>query len=240
MDPRFWKSNECSVLMEINQKNKFFCNFRSSPRLHLIPNTLRYSHELYNETDNTECTAWYTMALFSQLEDLDYADDIELLSTTENHPQKKAQLLTENARKTGLQINQIKTKVICINLKERQEIKIGQEELGMVIDFTYLGSKIIVENSVQKDISTRINKPRHTYCSLRNMWKSTVYSRMTKVQLFNSNVISVLLYGCQNWRFIKNDMHKLDVFQTYGGYTIYSGQIRCPMKICTEGQILYQ
>ena len=37
--------------------------------------------------------------LFSQLEYLDYADDIALLSTTANHLQKKAQLLTENARK---------------------------------------------------------------------------------------------------------------------------------------------
>ena len=30
-------------------------------------------------------------ALFSQLEDIDYADDIALLSTTANHLQKKAQ-----------------------------------------------------------------------------------------------------------------------------------------------------
>ena len=98
--------------------------------------------------------------LFSQLEYLDYADDIVLLSTTENHMHKKAQLLTENARKTGLQTNQKKPKVLCMNLKERPQIKIDEEELEVVTDFTYLGSNISVENSVQKDISVRTNKAR--------------------------------------------------------------------------------
>ena len=34
------------------------------------------------------------------------------------------------------------------------------------------------------------------------------------MRLFNSNVISVLLYGCQSWRVNKNYMYKLDLFQT--------------------------
>ena len=46
---------------------QLFSKVRSSSRLHLIPNTLQYSPVLYNETDNTECTAWYTMDPFSQL-----------------------------------------------------------------------------------------------------------------------------------------------------------------------------
>ena len=87
----------------------------------------------------------------------------------------------------------------------------------MVTDFTYLGSIISVENSVHKDINKAIN----SYCSLRNIWKSNVYSLKTKVRLFNSNVISVLLYGCQSWRVNKNDMDKMDVFQT-----------KCLRRIC--------
>ena len=49
-----------------------------------------------------------------------------ILLTTANHLQKKAQLLTENAMKTGLQINQKKTKVMGMNLKERPQIKIDE------------------------------------------------------------------------------------------------------------------
>ena len=72
---------------------------------------------------------------------------------------------------------------------------------------------ISVKNSVQKYISARINKARNSYCSLRNIWKSNVYSIQTNVRIFNSNVISVLPYGCQSWRVNTNDMNKLDVFQ---------------------------
>ena len=72
---------------------------------------------------------------------------------------------------------------------------------------------ISVENSVQKYISARINKAKNSYCSLRNIWKSNVYSRKTNVRIFNSNVIPVLPYGCQSWRVNTNDMNKLDVFQ---------------------------
>ena len=70
---------------------------------------------------------------------------------------------------TGLQINQKKTKVMYMSLKERPQIKIDEEELEVVTDFTYLGCNISVENRVQKDISARINKARNSYCSLRNI-----------------------------------------------------------------------
>ena len=59
-----YQNSECSVMMEINQTKQLFSKVRSSPMLHCIPNTLQYSHGLYNETDNTECTTWYTMDPF--------------------------------------------------------------------------------------------------------------------------------------------------------------------------------
>ena len=102
-----------------------------------------------NEQHGIQCT------LFSQLEDLDYADDIALLSTTANHLQKKAQFLTENARKTELQINQEKTKVMCMYLKEHPQIKIDAERLEVMTDFTYLGSKISVEKKISQPESTK-------------------------------------------------------------------------------------
>ena len=36
----------------------------------------------------------------------------------------------------------------------------------------------------------------------------------TKLRLFNSNVISVLLYECQSWRVSKDYINNLNVFQT--------------------------
>ena len=70
-----------------------------------------------------------------------------------------------------------------MDLKEGPQIKIDELNLEVVTDFTYLDSNISVENSAQKDIPARINKARNSYCSLRNIWKSTLYSIKTKVRL---------------------------------------------------------
>ena len=131
---------------------------------------------------------------------------------------------------------------MCMNRKEHPQIKIDEEEFEVVTDFTYLGSNISVENSVQKVISARINKARNSYCSLRNIWKSNVYSLKTKVRLFNSTSYQYYYMDakagestkmiCTSWMYFKPNVN--------GGYAIYSGQIRYPMKICTEGHILYQ
>ena len=100
-----------------------------------------------------------------------------------------------------------------MNLREHPQIKIDEEELEVVTDFTFLGGSISVKNSVHRYISARISNARNIYCNLRNIWESNIYSQKTKVRLYK-NVISVLLYGYQSWRVNKNDMHKLDVFQT--------------------------
>ena len=34
----------------------------------------------------------------------------------------------------------------------------------------------------------------------------------TKLKIFKSSLLAVLLYGCETWRMIKSDENKLDVF----------------------------
>ena len=93
-------------------------------------------------------------------------------------------------------------------------------------------SSIIFIIKLYYSLWNRINKARNSYCSLRNIWKSNVHSLKTKELLFNINVISVLLYGCQTWRVNKNDMNMLDVFQTKCLRRIYN--IFWPNKISNK------
>ena len=96
-----------------------FSKVRGSLRLHLIPNTLQQTPGLYNETDNTEHTAWYTMDPFLSTRRpwLCRRDYITLLSTTENHLQEKAQFRTENYMTLGYRSIRKKTKVMGMNLR---------------------------------------------------------------------------------------------------------------------------
>ena len=61
----------------------------------------------------------------------------------QRHLQQKANVLNENAKKSGLHINMKKTKVMHLNLTEpHPQITIDGEKLEAVDDFTYLGSNI--------------------------------------------------------------------------------------------------
>ena len=83
--------------------------------------------------------------MFSHIEDLDYADDVALLSTNARHLQQKANVLNENAKKAGLYINMKKTKVTHLNLTEpHPHIMIDGEELEAVDDFTIWEATLVL------------------------------------------------------------------------------------------------
>ena len=155
------------------------------------------------------------------MEDLDFADDLAVMSSTHNHLQEKSDRLCKYAKQTGLYINQKKTQVMCINTPTVAPITIDGEPLECVEDFSYLGSLISTEFGTQKDIKARLNKARGVFSQLRNIWKSKQYSLKTKLRLYNSNVKAVLLYGSECWRVTREDMRKVDVFHN-----------SCLCKIC--------
>ena len=90
-----------------------------------------------------------------------------------------------------------KTKVMCINTTLDAPLTIAGETLECVDSFTYLGSVISKDGSAQKDIKKILTKARNAFASLRPVWRSLVYSIRTKLHLYNSIVISVLLYGSE-------------------------------------------
>ena len=56
-------------------------------------------------------------------------------------------------------------------------------------------------------------KAQTAFARLKPVWNSKVYSKRTKIRIYNSNVKPVLLYGSECWRVIQSDMQKLEVFQ---------------------------
>ncbi|XP_048729765.2 uncharacterized protein LOC125647117 [Ostrea edulis] len=95
-----------------------------------------------------------------QLDDLDFADDIALISSTQQQMQDKTSLLAATSVKLGLKPNESKTKIMKINAKSKQSIKIRDTILEEVEEFTYLGSIVIVNGGTDADVKTRINKAR--------------------------------------------------------------------------------
>ena len=129
------------------------------------------------------------------------------------HLQEKTAKLSLYAAQTGLQINLSKTKSMHINRKSNEKINIDDQDIEAVEDFTYLGSILSVDNGAEKDIKSRLQKARTSFSMLNPVWRSNKYSRRTKLRIFKSNVLSVLLYGSECWRMTATDISKLETFQ---------------------------
>ena len=160
-------------------------------------------------SDNTTGIRWN---MTSKLDDLDYADDIALLTSSREQMQVKVDRVVSHVKSTGLKINASKTKVMRINARNTQAITAAGEEIEDVSSFIYLGGTVNNEGGTTEDIRRRLGHARSAYNKLTAIWNSSQIGRKTKIRLFNSNVISVLLYGSETWKMTKGDEHLLDTF----------------------------
>ena len=166
------------------------------------------------------------------MEDVDFADDLALLSTSRRNLQHKTNELEVHAKRTGLHINTAKTKVMKIKTDDNQSIVIGIDDVETVDSLTYLGSVMDADKVSTADISARLKKARAAYYKQRKVWASSQYRRKTKLRIYKSNVMSVLPYGTECWKVNQNDGQRLNTF-----HNIYLRRIICifwPRTISNE------
>jgi hypothetical protein len=112
----------------------------------------------------------------------------------------------------GLKINAKKTKLMYLNTERLPVIFVDGKQLDTVDPFNYIGSCITTEDGAERDIKVRIGKARSAFIRLGNIWKTTAFSKKTKLKLFNSCVLFVLLYGSECWRMTDKDINRLSSF----------------------------
>ena len=144
--------------------------------------------------------------------DLDFADDLALLSHSATTLQQMTDRLNTTAEKVGLRISCEKSKVSTVGATTATPTTIGQQTLEGVSEFQYLGSIISTESGVEVDIRARIGKEASTFQRLRKIWSSHSINLNTKLRLYMSIVIPTVLHACETWKSIFNIRQKLDVF----------------------------
>ena len=90
-----------------------------------------------------------------------------------------------------------KSNVKRINGKSTEPVTVNGQSLDETSKFTYLGGVVTTQGGGGDGITCRIGKARTAFRKLNRIWKSSNYSIMTKVHLYNSLVKLVLLYGCE-------------------------------------------
>ena len=132
----------------------------------------------------------------------------------------------------GLRISAKKTELMTLNVTNPSPVRVNNRELQHTDKFTYLGSIIQPQGGTQEDIKSRLGKARGVFRSMDRIWKSTQYSTKTKTRLYQSCIISTLLYGSECWRITETDLNKLRAFHTTCLRRIL--RIYWPMKVSNE------
>jgi hypothetical protein len=58
----------------------------------------------------------------------------------------------------------------------------------------------------------RIKKANGAFVQLYSVWRNHNISKGVKIQIFNTNVKSVLLYGCETWKTTNQITRRLQIF----------------------------
>ena len=146
---------------------------------------------------------------FSYLEDLDYADDLGLLSHTHSHIQGKTQQLNIFAKQVGLNISSKKTEIMALNTTNRSPVQVENGDPPYI----RTGSPILAASSAVKG-----GRPGHPEPSQQGQ-KLSYHDEhcMALLHLQHSHhscVLTSLQYGSECWRLTEKDLTKLSTFHT--------------------------
>ncbi|KAI8479500.1 hypothetical protein Bbelb_374020 [Branchiostoma belcheri] len=88
--------------------------------------------------------------------------------------------------------------------------EVVQEEV--VNKFNYLGSTITSDCKSTADIRIRVGRAATAMANLSKIWSDRRLSVHTKLRLYNSLVLSILLYGAEAWTLTSTQDRQLDAF----------------------------
>jgi hypothetical protein len=78
-----------------------------------------------------------------------------------------------------------------------------------VEEFKYLGT----QNSIAEEIKRRLRSGNACYNSAQNLLSSRLLSKNSKIKIYRTIILLVVLYGCENWSLTLRDEKKLRVFE---------------------------
>ena len=93
------------------------------------------------------------------------------------------------------------------------QINIEGTSLNSVEHFTYLGSVISNDATVNKDLDNRLTRVSSAFGHLhKRVWQNHSLRLSTKIQVYHAVVVPTLLYGCATWVLYRKQIRLLERF----------------------------
>ena len=151
-----------------------------------------------------------------RITDLDFADDAVIFAETLDVLTEALETLSEEAEPLGLRVSWVKTKIQefgSILDAAMESCRVAGEEVEIVEKFTYLGSVVHSSTSCEAEVARRLGLAYGAMNSLdKAVWRSRYLNRETKVRVFSSLVMPVLLYSCEAWTLTDGLKRRLNTF----------------------------
>ena len=148
----------------------------------------------------------------STLSDLDFADDIGLISEDSIEMQRMIDTIEKLSARFGLKLNHKKCEALTV-CHESVTFKVQGENIKNCDEFTYLGSTVTVNGDIGNEITCRIRKATGAFETMKAYWKRKEISMHLKHRVYNAAVRSTLFYACETWPIKVAELNRLQGFK---------------------------
>jgi hypothetical protein len=150
---------------------------------------------------------------------LAYADDIDLLGDSREIVRRNAELLKKAGEEVGLEFSEEKTKYMLVD-RLGEELDVSDLEVdNMIFEkvsiFKYLGGLLEdrKDMGIGAEIKQRLNSGNACFYALNKLLKSRDLSRNTKLRIYKTIILPVVLYGCETWALTRQQENRFRVFE---------------------------
>ena len=150
-----------------------------------------------------------------RVECIRFADDMVVLSESEDELRNMMQGLNETCKKYGMRINIKKTKSMILGGKEETvRVSLKGEDIEQVEKFKYLGSWITKDMRCSTEIKTRIAMAKEGFNRKRRLLCGPLEKELRK-RLVKCYIWSVLLYGAETWSLRKEEIKRIEAMEMW-------------------------
>ena len=147
------------------------------------------------------------------INNLRYADDITLMTESEEELKSLLMKVKEESEKVDLKLNIQKTKIMASGPITSWQI--DGETVETVSDFIFLGSKITADGDCSYETKRCLLLGSKVMTNLDNIFKSRDITLPTKVHIVKALVFPVVMYRCEIWTVKKAEHWRIDGFELW-------------------------
>jgi hypothetical protein len=146
-----------------------------------------------------------------------YADDFNILGGSIHSIKKNTEDLVTASKEFGLEVNAEKTNYMVVsrnqNAGHNHSIKIDSKSFERVEEFKYLGATLRNRNSIHEEIKSRLKSGNACYHLVQNLLSSRLLSKNTKIRVYRTIILPLVLNGCETWSLTLREEQRLGVFE---------------------------